>query len=110
MTLPSELKASEVLLNSALEVTLMLSWSRLNKDDPTALLDRISNQLRHVETELDYTIHTRSGKITRDEFKLRRPIAVGTTSDGLVKKSEMWERMEEWLEILISDEKIVVDA
>ncbi len=110
MTLPSQLKSSEVLLNSALEVTLMLSWSRLNRDDPTALLDRISNQLRHVETELDYTIHTRSGKITRDEFKLRRPIAVGTTSDGLVKRSEMWERMEEWLEVLVSEDKIVVDA
>ncbi|HCS28886.1 MAG TPA: hypothetical protein DIW43_15615, partial [Spongiibacteraceae bacterium] len=51
MKLPSELKASEVLLNKALEVTLKLSWSRLNKDDPTALLDRISNQLRHVDTE-----------------------------------------------------------
>ena len=110
MTLPKELKASEILLNSALEVTLMLSWSRLRKDDPTELLDKISNQLRHVESELDYTIHTKSGKITRDEFKLKRPISVGTTSEGLVKKSEMWERMQEWLEILISEEKIVTDA
>lgn len=110
MKLPSELKASEVLLNKALEVTLKLSWSRLNKDDPTALLDRISNQLRHVETELDYTIYTRSGTITRDDFKLRRPVAVGTNSEGLVKKSDMWARMEEWLEILISEEKIVADT
>jgi hypothetical protein len=110
MTLPTELKASEVLLNSALEVTLMLHWSRLNRDDPTALLDRISNQLRHVDTELDYTIYTRSGKITRDEIKLRRQIAVGTNSDDLIKRSEMWERMQEWLEILVSEDKIVVDA
>ncbi len=110
MTLPSELKASEVLLNSALEVTLFLSWERLRKDDSTALLDRISNQLRHVESELDYTIHTRSGKISRDDFKLKRSISVALTDEGLVRKSEMWERMQEWLEILISEDRIVPEA
>lgn len=58
LSLPKEVKSDEVLLNSALEVKLLLSWSRLKSDDSTALLDRISNQLRHIETELDYTIMT----------------------------------------------------
>ena len=110
MTLPSELKASEVLLNNALEVRLFLSWGRLGKDDSTVLLDGISNQLRHIDTELDYTIHTRSGKISKDDFKLKRSISVGVTNEGLVKKSEMWERIQEWLEILISEDKITSET
>lgn len=110
MTLPSELKASEVLLNNALEVRLFLSWGRTRKDDSTVLLDRISNQLRHIDTELDYTIHTRSGKISKDDFKLKRSISVGQTNEGLVKKSEMWERIQEWLEILISEDKITPET
>ena len=110
MSFPRNLNASQIIKDEALEVKLMLSWSRQKKDDPTALLDQISNQLRHIETEVDYAIHTRSGKISKDEFKLRRPISVGITKEGLVKKSDMWERMQEWLEILISEEKIVVDA
>lgn len=107
ITLPTEIKASEVILNSALDVKLFVSWSKLRKDDSTEMLDKISNQLRHVDSELDYTILTKSGKITRDDFKLRRPISVGMNNDGLVKKSDMWERMQEWLEILITEEKIV---
>ncbi|MGB3383954.1 MAG: hypothetical protein WBA64_04695 [Marinomonas sp.] len=106
---PNQVKASEV-LNSSLDVKLLVSWSRLKKDDSTALLDRISNQLRHVESELDYTILTKSGgTITRDDFKLRRQIAVGENDEGLIKRSEMWERMQEWLEILVSEEKIVIE-
>ncbi len=110
MSLPSELKVDDVILNSALEVTLSLSWSKTRKDDSTKLLDTMANQLRHVDTELDYVIHTRSGKITKDDLKLRRPISVGTTDEGLVKKHEMWERMQEWLEILLSEERIPSDA
>lgn len=109
MTLPKKLQANEVMLNKALEVTLKLSWSRLDRSDPTYLLDRISNQLRHVDTELDYTIETRSGKITRDDFKLRRTVSVKTDSEGLVRKSYMWERIEEWLEILITEDKISLE-
>jgi hypothetical protein len=110
MSLPTELRASDVIQNSALEVTLYLSWSKVRKDDSTALLDRISNQLRHVDTELDYTIHTRSGKISRDEIKLRRPVSVNTTSDGLVLKSDMWVKMQDWLDALIDEERISPDA
>lgn len=109
-TLPSEVKAGEVILNSALDVKLLVSWSKLRKDDSTALLDRISNQLRHVDSELDYTILTKSGgKITKDDFKLRRQIAVGENEEGLVKRTDMWERMQEWLEILLEEEKIVIE-
>jgi len=110
LSLPRELNATDVILNSSLEVTLSLSWTRTRKDDSTALLDTIANQLRHVDTELDYVIHTRSGKITKDDLKLRRPISVGTTDEGLAKRHEMWERMQEWLEILLSEDRIPADA
>ncbi|MCQ3828761.1 hypothetical protein HXX02_04845 [Microbulbifer elongatus] len=110
MTLPKELDVKDVIMNSALEVTLRLSWSRVRHDDPTKFLDQIANQLRHVETEVDYAIHTRSGKITRDDLKLRRPISVSTNEEGLVRKHEMWERIHEWLEILLSEDRISPDA
>lgn len=107
MTLPTELKASEVLNNSQLDVKLLVSWRRQAKDDSTALLDRISNQLRHVDTELDYTINTASGKIERDEIKLKKPVSVNVNDKGLVVKSDMWEKMREWMTMLINDEKII---
>lgn len=107
MTLPTELKASEVLNNSQLDVKLLVSWKRQAKDDSTALLDRISNQLRHVDTELDYTINTSSGKIERDEIKLKKSVSVNVNDKGLVVKSDMWEKMQEWMNVLIDEEKII---
>jgi hypothetical protein len=110
MSLPNTLGMKDIVLGSSLEVTLTLSWSRLGKSDPTSLLDTISNQLRHVDTELDYTIRTRSGTITRDQIKLRKPISVGTTNEGLIRRSEIWAHMHEWLQVLLQEERIVSDA
>lgn len=110
LALPSALNMKDIVQGSSLEVTLTLSWSRLRKSDPTSLLDTISNQLRHVDTELDYKIRTRSGTITRDEIKLRKPINVGTTNEGLVRRSEIWAHMHEWLQVLLQEERIVSDA
>ena len=88
----------------------MLSWSTNQKDDSTELMDRISNQLRHVDTELDYTIHTRSGKITRDQIKLKKLVSIPTNTKGLIRREEMWERIKNWLNELVSDNKIIIDA
>ena len=110
MSLPKQLNVNDVISNSDLEVTLKLSWSKTRKDDSTQLLDSIANNLRHVDTELDYIFHTRSGKITRDDLKLKRSISVAATPEGLIKKLEMWERMFEWLEILLTQERIEPDA
>lgn len=110
INLPSKLSANDIVRERSLEVRLFLTWSNNQKDDSTELLDDISNQLRHVDSELDYTIHTRSGKITRDEIKLKKPVSVPTSRKGLIKRDEMWERIRNWLNELVSDDKIVIDA
>lgn len=110
INLPSKLSSSDIVRERSLEVRLFLTWSNNQKDDSTDLMDGISNQLRHVDSELDYTIHTRSGKITRDEIKLKKPVSVPTDSKGLVRRDEMWERIRNWLNELVSDDKIVIDA
>lgn len=107
VNLPSQLNASEILNSSELDVKLMVSWKRQNKGDSTALLDRISNQLRHVDEELDFTIHTSSGKIGKDDLKLKKGVSVSVNDKGLVVKLSMWEKMHEWLFQLIDEEKII---
>ena len=88
----------------------MLSWSRSYKEDPTKFLDDISNQLRHVDTELDYSIITKSGRITRDEIKLKKNVSVPTNDEGLIRKEEMWEAMSSWLNTLVTEDKINIDV
>lgn len=110
LKLPSEYKESDIIPNSELEVTLLLKWTTTRKDDPTSLLDQISNQLRHVDTELDYKIHTKSGTITKDQIKLKTMTAVSTDSNGLVKKSDMWERIQAWLQLLSDEGRIPQEA
>lgn len=104
--LPSVFKAKDILEESNLNVTLLVSWTRQKANDSTSLLDGISNSLRHVESEIDYTIHTKSGQISRDQVKLKRTISVSVQRNGLVSRSDMWIKMDEWFRILIADERI----
>lgn len=110
INLPSKLSADDTIRERSLEVRLFLTWSNNQKDDSTELMDDISNQLRHVDSEIDYTIHTRSGKITRDEIKLKKPVSVPTNSKGLIRRDEMWDRIKNWLNELVSDDKVDIDA
>ena len=106
--LPTKMVSNDIIQRRSLEVTVTLSWSRTYQDDPTEFMDSFSNQLRHVESEVDYTIHTKSGTVTRDELKLRKVVSVPENDKGLLRKEEMWERMYEWLDTLIKDNTIVV--
>lgn len=108
--LPASLEFDEIIRTKSLEVKLLLSWKSLRKDDPTHLLDQISNELRHVDDEVDYTIFTKSGgRITKDEFKLSTSISVPTSEMGLPRRDELWPKMADWLEELISNGKVVPD-
>jgi len=104
--LPGLVKAKEIVGDAELKVTVHLSWSKLRKDDPTDFIDRISNTLRHIEDEVDYSVITRSGTISKDQIKLRIPITVKENKDGLLIKLDMWEKMEEWLVRLIQEKRI----
>ncbi len=104
--LPGKLKATDIVGSGELNVTVKLSWTRDDKNDTTAFMDGISNSLRHIDDELDYSVITRSGTITKDEIKLKRSISVKSSDDGIVQKSDMWAKMEEWLTDLIQQNRI----
>ena len=110
ISLPDHINADDVISKRSLEVKILLTWSRTCKDDPTKFLDDISNQLRHVDTEVDYSIITKSGKITRDEIKLKKIVSVPTNDEGLIRKEEMWELMHSWLHSLVNEDKINIDV
>lgn len=108
--LPETVKASELVGTGDLKVSLKLSWERDRKDDSTAFMDRISNALRHVDDELDYTVFTRSGKITKNDVKLNKSVSVLEGKDGLLQRDDMWKKMLRWLEELINEKRIDPDA
>lgn len=110
ISLPSNINADDIISKRSLEVKILLSWTRSYKEDPTKFLDDISNQLRHVDTELDYSIITKSGKITRDEIKLKKSVNIATNDEGLIRKEEMWEAMSSWLDTLVTKDKINIDT
>lgn len=108
--LPRTVKASELVGTGDLKVSLKLSWERDRKDDSTAFMDKISNALRHVDDELDYTVFTRSGKITKNDVKLNKSVSVLEGKDGLLQRDDMWKKMLRWLEELINEKRIDPDA
>lgn len=108
--LPGKLKASDIVGTGELNVSLKLSWARDNKKDSTGFMDSISNALRHIDDEVDYSIMTRSGLITKNELKLKRPVSVKTDDKGFVQKDDMWSKMESWLAELIEQKRIDLTA
>lgn len=112
---PSEVKmpkgfdVDDVVRERSLEIKLTLSWNRTYEEDSTDFMDNIANQLRHVDTELDYSINTKSGVITRDQIKLRKKVPVQEDSRGLIRRESMWECIYKWLERLVVDKLIEVE-
>ena len=62
--------------------------------------------MRHIDDELDYTIHTKSGTITPKDFKLKKAITLNSTKEGAINELEIWDEMELWLDTLISEKRI----
>ncbi len=106
INLPNGLSMDQIVQDQTLEVSMLLKWSRLNPNSSTSALDLISNQLRHVDEELDYTIKTKSGDITKDEMKLKTIASIKEWDEGLLSRESMWEKMHDWLQKLIEDERI----
>ena len=107
--LPEGLSMDEIVQDKSLEVSMRLKWSHLSSKAPTALLDEISNQLRHVDEELDYRIETRSGSITKEQMKLKAVVSVEERAEGLLSRESMWRRIYEWLQQLKQEGRITGD-
>src|SRR5690606_10092811 len=107
--MPKQFQADDIIQKRSLEIKLVLTWDKVYQKDSTDFMDAFSNQLRHVDTELDYTILTKSGKITRDELKLKKVVSVTENAEGLIRREAMWERIYEWLKALVNEKIIKLD-
>lgn len=98
----------DIAMNRELVVQLKVSWKRARKDDPTTVMDTIANQFRHVDSELDYEITTRSGQtITKNQIKLSHTVSVGTDDNGLPRREDLWHQMRNWFNDLIERERVL---
>jgi len=99
--LPNYLDADEILTSHELQ----LKWKRTPDADGSDLMASIARKLRHVTDELDYEIRTRSGKISRDDFKLAAPISIEWL-EGRPRFDRLFPMMLEWLESLAENGRL----
>lgn len=69
--LPPELPVEDLLRTGRMHVTLSLGWRNAPGEDAATFVETIAHRMRHVGDEFDYAVETKSGSITKDEFKLR---------------------------------------
>lgn len=110
LQVPERIAADEVLSNGTLDVHLVVSWKGGRRGGgSTDFLDAVSNQLRHVDDEVDYTIHTKNGaKINKSDFKLSRKVHVSEKASGLLDRHDMWIKIKQWYDSLVRDQEIDV--
>lgn len=109
LRLPKEIDIDDIVENRSLEVKLEVTWKGARKEDSTSLLDTISTQLRHVDTELDFEIQTRAGKITKDHIKLATSESIATKKSGFLDRDKLWVKMLEWLKFLLKTNRVQND-
>lgn len=104
--LPNGLRLRDVIKDGQIQATLELKWKYKRDSDDTPLLDQVANVLRHSD-DVDYTIDMgRYGRLTKTELKLTKGFEVDIVG-GRPNEEQMFRRMHEWIEELISSERIV---
>jgi hypothetical protein len=103
--LPDYLRADDLLRSHSLQVQLQLRWKRSPDEDTSDLMASIAHNLRHITNELDYSIQTRSGDITRDDFKLHKPCNIEWL-EGRPRLDILFKEMLEWLVFLVENGRV----
>jgi hypothetical protein len=103
--LPTELKAAEVLNSHRLQVQLFLKWERTPSEDTTDFLTNIAYKLRNVGDEIDYSVETRTGTISKEEFKLTQSFQV-QWNNGRPQFDVLFPKMLDWLDGLVKSGKL----
>jgi len=105
--LPDGLKVADLANAPDIEVKVFLKWKASRNEDDVDFMNSIAKNLSHVSDEFDYTIHTRTGTITKDEFKIEQPFSYGW-SKGRPKFEDIFPKMAAWLAELVELGKITV--
>ena len=103
--LPTYLNAEEILNSRSLQVEIELKWKRAPDEGTTELLTRIAHNLRNVNDEVDYFIDTRTGRLSREDFKLHAPVSVPWIG-GRPRFDVLFPKMIEYLVSLVETDKV----
>ena len=105
--LPSKVKLSDVTETPEIQVKLVVSWKPKHGEDDISILDGIASNLRHIDDEIDYTVLTKSGQVTRDDFKQFKHFNVNWVN-GRPRFDELFPKMALWLAYLVQNDMIDV--
>ena len=103
--LPAYLNAEEILNSRSLQVEIELKWKRAPDEGTTDLLTRIAHNLRNVNDEVDYSIDTRTGRLSREDFKLHTPVSVPWIG-GRPRFDVLFPKMIEYLVSLVETDRV----
>lgn len=100
--LPSFVDAKKITELTDLEVQIFLKWKGRHKESDNQFMNSIASQMRHVNDEVDYTIHSESGTTSRDKIKLAKAFSVAWTQTGRPKLDLLFPKMSNWLDRLLN--------
>ena len=106
--IPDNLTAEELLKTGKMNVTLLLNWTGSAKNDAADFVSDIAHRLRNVDDEeLDYAVSTRSGEISKTEFKPQKRYLIKW---GKVRPdfNSIFPNMLAWLQELEEGKKIIL--
>jgi hypothetical protein len=103
--LPTDLNAEEILNSRSLRVALELKWDRAPGEGTAEILTQIAHNLRNVTDEVDYSIETRKGRLTREDFKLRTSVSVPWIG-GRPRFDVLFPKMIEFLVSLVETGRV----
>ena len=107
--LPSDVNLKDFPTNGIIEdnevkIKVLLSWaSTMRKETVGDQLDAIANTFRHVDDEVDLTVHTKSGTYRKDQLRLEKYKSVSHNED-MPNFDDICNKMIEWY-IELNDEK-----
>lgn len=100
LNLPSSVNLQNLADTPDIEVSLSVKWKGRHDEDDVSMLDGLATNLRHVEDEVEYSVDTPSGRISKDDFKHFDHVQVEWAT-GRPKLDHLFPKMAEWLASLI---------
>jgi hypothetical protein len=99
--LPTEINMADLTRVPRIDVELSLRWHPARDEEDVDFMNSIAKNFSHVDDELSYTIKTRSGDITKDQFKRKRDFSL-RWKKAQPDFDDIYPKMASWLAELIN--------
>jgi len=103
--LPTGLDVDDLTEVPKIEMRLYLKWKGTTPEEESSLLNSIAKNMSHIGDEFDYKIHTKTGQIGREKFKIEQDHSF-TWSKGRPEFHDLFPKMAKWLAGLIECGKV----